>query len=350
MVDFIYSSTDRQRQLKKSGLARRSALIRTARDLRCSVQEVEDALKEIESGYPLYGATPEGGDLRVAEYHALIEPIRDVLEDEDFVTRHRTAEWKALGKRFQTGSANGAAAVSRLIEVRRLREIVVLRGFARLGSDHVIPPDITGETGWLPSVALRGEGIFFTLECQAVEAWERQKGLEGRAAAMKARCEAYPLRNVVGPEEVSPRFVLLHTLAHLVIRQLEAESGYPSASLKERIYSSTGPEPMAGILIYVAVPDDIGSMGGLAELAAPRRFLRILSAALESATWCSLDPICSEHEGQGPGLLNGAACQACTLVADTTCQYRNALLDRTFVKGNEEHCITAFPDFARSKP
>ena len=48
---------------------------------------------------------------------------------------------------------------------------------------------------------------------------------------------------------------------------------------------------MAGILIYVAVPDEEGSLGGLMELAKPHQFLRLLTRALESAAWCSLDPV-----------------------------------------------------------
>ena len=98
----------------------------------------------------------------------------------------------------------------------------------------------------------------------------------------------------------------------------------PAASLKERIYCETGKsgkDPMAGILIYVAVPDEEGSLGGLMELAKPERFLRLLTGAFEAATWCSLDPVCSEQEGHGPDLLNRAACHACALVPETSCSY-----------------------------
>jgi hypothetical protein len=127
------------------------------------------------------------------------------------------------------------------------------------------------------------------------------------------------------------------------MRAIEAEGGYPAASLTEIIYCAREPKRMAGVLIYVAVPDIAGSLGGLAELAEPLRFLGILTRALEHAHWCSLDPVCSEHEGQGPGLLNRAACHACALVPDTACEYDNTLLDRAFVKGDD----TGLPDFFR---
>jgi len=128
---------------------------------------------------------------------------------------------------------------------------------------------------------------------------------------------------------------LLHTLAHILIRHLEMEAGYAAASLKERIYCSVGQEPfMAGMLIYVAVPDVVGSLGGLAELAEPHRFISLVTGVFQRAQWCSLDPVCSEHEGQGPQLLNRAACHACVLIPEPSCSYGNTLLDRTFIKGD----------------
>ena len=90
---------------------------------------------------------------------------------------------------------------------------------------------------------------------------------------------------------------------------------------------------MAGILVYVAVPDAVGSLGGLTEMAEPLRFLQLLSSVFDHSDWCSFDPVCSEHEGQGPGLTNRAACHACALVPEPSCAYQNSLLDRVFIKG-----------------
>ncbi len=58
----------------------------------------------------------------------------------------------------------------------------------------------------------------------------------------------------------------------------------------------------------MAVPDVEGVLGGLFELAKPKRFIRLLSTGFVQAQWGSLDPVCSEHEGQGPAFLNRAAC------------------------------------------
>jgi len=99
--------------------------------------------------------------------------------------------------------------------------------------------------------------------------------------------------------EVTPRFLLLHTLSHLLIRELESIAGYPAASLKERIYCSRD-RKMSGVLIYTTVSDIVGSLGGIVESAEPKEFLSLMDSAFKHAMWCSLDPVCTEHEGQGP--------------------------------------------------
>ena len=59
---------------------------------------------------------------------------------------------------------------------------------------------------------------------------------------------------------ITPRLVLVHTLAHLLIDQWSLDSGYPAASLRERLYID---EEMAGFLIYTATSDSAGSLGGV---------------------------------------------------------------------------------------
>ena len=346
--DRLYSNSNLLERIRKArpGLQRRSAVHLAASELRCTEERIEAALADIARGYPLYGKPLPDGDLLAGEFEALRkEPTIDFLEDEEFVTRHKTGGWRVLRDRLTGHSAKVAAIVTDLVRVERLKEIVVLRGFTRLGNEKVIPPDITGEMDWLPAVALRGEGVFFALDETLLRRWANQKRLHRKTERLSVRLDSHPLWNAFGQEEVTSQFILLHTLAHLVIRHLAPESGYPTAALKERIYCASRDKPMAGILIYVAVADDVGSLGGLVQLAEPRRFLRILTAALESATWCSFDPVCSEHEGQGPGLLNGAACQGCSLVPDPTCAFGNVLLDRTYIKGNTKAGVAPLLDF-----
>ena len=338
VIDRLFGSSDQQAALRgaRAGLHRKTVLRRIARDLRCTPDEVEEALAGIDQGYPLYGRSIAGGDLLQSEYRALVEPIPNLREDEDFVTAHHTEAWSALVRGLDGAAGRIAGAVDRLIAVERLKEILVFKGFRRLGGETVTPPDLTGESGWLPALELYGEGVFCTLREDRLRRWEADQTVCRRAQAFAERLAGGPVRLPTTPQ-VSPRFLLLHTLAHLLIRALERHAGYPAASLKERIYSRPGGDadrpPLAGILIYVAVADTEGSLGGLVRQARPRRFLRLLTAAVEAAGWCSMDPVCGEREGHGPGLLNGAACHACALVPEPSCAYGNALLDRTFVAG-----------------
>ena len=329
--------TDRHVPVRLSHLLRDcsvGAIRQLARDFHCAPSEIEGAIAKIENGYPLYGRSITSNDLLADEYHALIEEIPALGEDEDFVIEHHTEGWKALRRALGAGiPRRTAGTVSRLIAVNRLKEIMVLKGFQRVGG-RLTPPDITGESTWLPALELYGEGIFFTLDESVLQRWESSPALCARADAFAKR---YARRPGPGISEfdvhVTPRYLLCHTLAHLLIRALDAEAGYPAASLKERIYCTTGKKPMAGILVYVAVADEEGSLGGLMELAKPERFLRLLIRAWEAASWCSLDPVCAEQEGHGPDLLNRAACHACALLPETSCSIGNVLLDRVFVKG-----------------
>ena len=334
VVDRLYGNSNDQQRIRgaRNPLARQGTIRTIASAYGCRPKDIEEAMGQIDSGYPLYGQAITSQDLLVGEYLALTEPIPDLKEDEDFVTDHQTPAWKEFTLGLEDGFARRAAAtVDQLVAVDKLKEIMVLTGFRRANGETVTPPDITGESDWRPAIELYGEGLFFTLDESLLQRWESNPTLASRTTAFKQRYPSAPLRTDV---EISSRFILCHTLAHLMIRQIEATAGYPAASLKERIYCSNGTEPMAGALIYVAVPDEQGSLGGVMELASPERFLRLLTAAFEAAQWCSLDPVCGEQEGHGPGLLNRAACHACALVPETTCAYENVLLDRAYVKGD----------------
>ena len=348
VTDRLYGSTRNQEEIRnaRNPLDRRRRIRQLASEYRCTFDQIEEAIAEIRNGYPLFGQTITAGALLADEFRALTEEIPDLGEEEDFVTEHHTHEWKAHGRTLEEGAARHVvSAVSSVIAVNKLKEIMVFSGFQRAGG-QLVPPDITGESDWFPAIELYGEGIFFTLDEATLLRWEDSQELRQRADAFSKRYVRRVGQGILELEvDVTPRFLLCHTLAHLVIRQLDAEAGYPAASLKERIYCATGVTPMAGVLIYVAVPDEEGSLGGLMELAKPERFLRLLTSAFEAATWCSLDPVCAEQEGHGPDLLNRAACHACALVPETSCAYGNVLLDRVFVKGTALE-VPAFLDFA----
>ena len=90
--------------------------------------------------------------------------------------------------------------------------------------------------------------------------------------------------------------LFLHSLSHLLISAVSLECGYPSSSIRERIYPGGGGY---GILLYTGSPDSEGTMGGLVE--AGRQIARHLKAAIDLARLCSNDPVCAQHiSGQCP--------------------------------------------------
>lgn len=335
-LDMLYCNSQRRKMIDqaRNQLARQSAIKSVATDLGCSTQAIEDALVELERGFPLYGKIFTRGQLLESEYEALCEPIKEVKEQEDFVPYHHTEAWKQLAKdsHFQGRLLKITKAIDQLVALNRLREIMILKGFYRKEGE-VVPPDIEGKSEWLPAIELFGEGVFFTLKERILKEWEENSHIRERTLDFQRRKEFSGVTFDPDITTVTSRFLLMHTLAHITIRQLEAKAGYPAASLKERIYSKVGRNPMSGILIYVAVPDKHGSLGGLAEMAEPKRFLKLMKNVFDHADWCSLDPVCSEHEGQGLSQLNRAACHSCALIPEPACSYKNVLLDRTYISG-----------------
>jgi len=343
VVDRLYrNSGDRSRiDGARTPLARKSIVRTLATEYRCVADDIETALADLARGYPLYGENLTPGQLRESEFKAFLEELPDQREDEDLVTRNRSNKWRELGSTVNLNAEEQkiVSGVRHLVRVDRLKAVKVFKGFTRLGGEEIVPPGIAGELDWLPAIELYGEGIFLALDEDRLKVWEKAPGVVSRLNQLLPRF-AQSGRDT--PNPVTTRFMLLHTLSHLLMRQIESEGGYPAASLIERVYCANGPEPMAGILIHVAVPDIAGSLGGLAELSEPQRFLRILIRALEHSRWCSLDPVCSEHEGQGPGLLNRAACHACALVPEPACEFGNTLLDRGFVKDDAANGLPSF--------
>ena len=343
VVDRLYrNSGDRNRFGRtRTPLARKSIIRTLATEYRSTPDDIETAFKDIDDGYPLYGENLTPGQLRESEFKAFLEVLPDQREDEDLVTRDRSDEWHKLGMAFapDTGERKIIHGIRHLVRVDRLKAVKVFKGFTRLHGKDTVPPDIVGKSDWLPAIELYGEGIFLALDEDRLKVWEQTPAVDSRLNTLLPR---FKRSGRDAPNPLTARFMLLHTLSHLLMRQIESEGGYPAASLIERIYCAMAPEPMAAILIHVAVPDLAGSLGGLAELSEPRCFLGILVRALEHSRWCSLDPVCSEHEGQGPGLLNRAACHACALVPEPACEYGNTLLDRGFVKDDAANGLPSF--------
>jgi hypothetical protein len=249
------------------------------------------------------------------------------------------------------------AHFQRIGKVIRLRETRALVGFSRIIGEsgrsrheqqHLLWRNRPNDSqAWLPANVVHGEGIYLELDESKLRDWESQPAVRARAQALHDRYSDVQVSRSLRERTISPRLLLVHTLAHLLINQLTFDCGYSSASLRERLYvaETNKPEPMAGLLIYTAAGDSEGTMGGLVRMANPGLLELVLHNAIEGARWCSADPICMElgaAGGQGPDSCNNAACHNCALVPETSCELFNRFLDRAMVIGDLNGQITGF--------
>lgn len=289
-------------------------------------------------------------DLRTPEWEAFTgHPLPE--ENDDFAVRRLTEIPAAL-----------RGIYADVVQAERLREVRTLIGFTRLDAPDPDDPDLVtrapvtrGSPQWLPATEVRGEGIFLRLPEDLLREWEDRVAesvavREHREAYIRFRKHRFSTR-IQGPFDPErgwpgPRYYALHTLSHLLIRTIALECGYSSASLTERIYAGTPEDPRSGILIYTAVPDAEGTLGGLVSLAEPDRLVEITRRALRDARHCSSDPLCAERLPQAPeDFLHGAACHVCLFVSETTCERGNRYLDRRFIVPiGDEPKLALFPE------
>ncbi|MEB6666329.1 DUF1998 domain-containing protein [Acinetobacter vivianii] len=290
-------------------------------------EEILKACKSKEKEQRIF-KIPRDSDLRVAEW--------EVLSSED-IEGKQTTTFKAKVCNWESFETFGFEKVlKRVVLLNKLREVRAFCGFERITPDgHIVQPESSLNTisSWLPATEVYGEGIFLEFNQDNILSWEQQlpEIIRKRINNLKKNHASAPSTYLPVPE---PKLLILHTLAHLLIRQLSFESGYSSGSLRERIYAS---ENQAGLLIYTADGDSEGSLGGLVQQGEVNRLFPAILAALETANWCSNDPVCSEMEAQGVMGLNKAACHSCTLVSETSCEYNNLLLDRKLLIGDENY-------------
>lgn len=243
--------------------------------------------------------------------------------------------------------------LSRVLLLERLREVNALLGFTRVESPNEgggverapRAPISRSAPDWIPATQVHGEGIFLQFDEDALCKWATLpsvKALEGR---IRGGHRGWRIKRKLNPDDGSPgmRLVVLHTLAHLLIRELALECGYNAASIRERVYAETeGDKPQAGILIYTAAADSDGTLGGLVELGKPENLARLLRQSLDRGKFCASDPLCAEHDPSKDQSLHGASCHACSFVSETSCEYGNRYLDRALLVETLEVADAAF--------
>ena len=192
---------------------------------------VEQAIEQRRSG--LDDGDP--GDLRTPEWLVLSAP-EQAPETPDFRLRS-----VAVPPQF-------AGLIADVVLAERLREVSVLRGFTRLNA----PDDLDARGGtitrlsrepprWLPCNEVRGEGIFIRFPERAILEWEQTYRDSGAAAVLRAAHRGWRARRGLPPEDGWPgeRYILLHSFAHALIRELALECGYTASSIRERLYASS---------------------------------------------------------------------------------------------------------------
>jgi hypothetical protein len=243
--------------------------------------------------------------------------------------------------------------IDRVIAVNRMKKVNAILGFTRLDEMERVGDVATrlvkltrdGKPTWVPATEDRGEGIFLQLDETAVAGWEaRILGSRLWAAHRRANRRNFARRFSETAESVdpdtrlpAPRYWLVHTLAHVLIREMAMSCGYGAASLSERLYawpSTVDREAAAGLLICTTASDSEGTLGGLVALSDPERLQDIVTCALRRAARCSSDPVCAQRIPHDPeDFLHGAACHCCSFASETSCERANRFLDRRFLLG-----------------
>lgn len=268
-------------------------------------------------------------DLTAREYEALTDPTK-ARRDRNF-----TADVVSTPPAW-------AGLLSKVVRLSRLRETKAMVGFTRVDAPDWGEPDSSQraplsrtDLDWVPASTTHGEGIFLVLQPDVIEAWEKAAERSQHLSRLRAAHVRWRNnRQLEGPPEdhwPGDRYLLLHTLSHLLVREIALECGYSSASITERIYSNAERDE-AGILLYTAASDSEGTLGGLVRLSDPIQMDRLLRAAFANARRCSSDPLCGEHAPLTPEeTLHGAACHACLFASETTCERGNRFLDRRLI-------------------
>lgn len=275
----------------------------------------------------------ETDDLRPAEYRQLIEGSgEDRTGDVEFEARREMVPDRI------------APFISSVVRVVRLREVRALTGFTRIfppGPDAgALAPLSLAKKDWLPAIEVRGEGIFVALSEDRVRKWEKHAEVRDRIGKLNETILASWRKRNPDPDQMPPsisaRYVLCHTFAHLLMKQLVLECGYSGASLQERIYAADDEvNAMSGVLVYTSTPDADGTLGGLQRQGKAERVAGLIDRAVNGAQWCSSDPLCISDLMGAAASHSTSVCHSCSYAPETSCEAFNQYLDRGFIVGVE---------------
>jgi len=172
----------------------------------------------------------------------------------------------------------------------------------------------------------RTEGIFVQLDPSKTLGWLAAASGETPVLSGDFAADLYELQKRMIPESLRPfepptvpwvfhHYGLLHTISHLLLRNISKFCGSEQEALSEIVYPYQN-----AILCYANQSVDF-SLEGLA-LAFEHHLPEVLSGALEDAERCPYNPECETKSG---------ACHGCIHIAEFSCAFFNRALDRRWV-------------------
>jgi hypothetical protein len=320
----------------------------------------QEILQVLLSAMQATGQLQEFSKYPVEDIWAAIESIEQGQEETN-AQDLKTPEWEVFSlwvstqntTEFQLRPAASPVGYEsyfdKVVLVERLREVRALVGFTRIQSPGdfddtgAIPAEYRAPISrnaplWAPASEVKGEGIFLQFEESVLCSWENQTLVYQRGQRTREAQKQWLRARNLDPKKVpfpGMRYLLIHSFAHALMRQLAIECGYNAASLRERIYSKRPEEengPQAGVLIYTAAPDSEGTLGGLVSLGEPKTLGYHIAQALIGMRLCASDPLCADHKPNlGAPSLHWAACHACLFSPETSCERGNKYLDRSLL-------------------
>ena len=157
----------------------------------------------------------------------------------DAITHHNDPAYASNKKHFKAEEDSLPEYLkpyfSRIIRITRLREVKVLLGFTRVDAPD---PDADAQTNivylnkgktekWLPAAEVNGEGVFIEFNKAALSRWLDIPSVKALSQRYEECYEEFCVskgwtlnikRNAI--------YVLMHTFAHLLIKQMSMASGY----------------------------------------------------------------------------------------------------------------------------
>ncbi|NHF63842.1 DrmB family protein [Microcella pacifica] len=273
------------------------------------------------------------------EFAAFRAAENDDADEENFKTRAETFDQESV----DVVERALAELIESIVLVDRLREVRASLGFKRYRPDSDLIDAVTHdgtEAKWLPAYEGFGEGVFLRFNAAAMDAWASTPGARARSRQLSEKFDTSNFSKRLHPFSI--QYVALHSFAHALLREFAFSSGYPAASLRERIYCEASGD--YGVFIYTTSSDPEGTLGGLVREGELDRLGSSLARAAEQLSWCSNDPVCSESHPQNLDGLNIAACHSCLLTSETSCDGFNLLLDRVMLVGSPNGDVAGLLD------